>query len=366
MRLVSAPLAFGMGWRSWLWALSVSGLFACGSPEDEPLLDEDEWSGAAPDAALHDSGAPDARRNPPPRPDAGGADGAASNPGCARPSWGPARTFELTHGAFSGSGHPDAAVYVPSHFDPCKAQGAVVFFHGFKNCVANVIGSEPTACTAGQPVRQALGLSAALEATHANAILIAVELKYDQATGAPGALANEGGTLSLLSELYTEHLSPWFEHDVLVTDLDRIVLTSHSGGYTALARALDRGGLPNISEAVLFDSLYGEMAVYEDFTLGQLQRFDTNAPDPLRFGIVYTSGGGTADESRALASELEAALAAEDRADALIFDDTTGSLDDGALVAPIVIKHSSLSHDGVVAFYFGPFVAAAGFPNRGE
>ena len=347
-------------------ALAAVALVACGSPEDEPLGDDVADAAVEdPDEPVLDAGKPDARAKPP-APDAGKPDGGAVDPGCARADWGAARTFELAHGAFPDSGHPDVAVYVPKHFDPCKPQGAVVFFHGFKNCVANVIGSEPTVCTEGQPARSALGLIDDLEATNANAVLIAVELKYDQATGAPGALANDNGMLSLLDELYTEQLSPWFEHDVKVTDLDRVVLTSHSGGYTALARALDSGGLPNVTDAVLFDSLYGEMAAYEDFTLGQLERFDVNAAEPLRFGIVYTSGGGTDDDSRALAHEIQSALETEDREDALLFDDTTDTLDVGAYATPIVIKHSGLSHDGVVPYYFGLFVAAAGFPIRGE
>lgn len=348
---------------SWLLGIVLGGALACGAPEDDPLVDDDVAQ-TEPDASATTPPAPGPRdAGAEPRADSG-ADAATTDPRCPRADWGPARTFQLAHGAFPDSGHPDVAVHVPPGYDPCSPQGAVVFFHGFKNCVANVIGTEPTACTAGQPARSALGLAEDLDATDANAILIAVELTYDQATGTPGALAHANGLYDLLHELYTNHLSAWLEHGVTVAQLDRVVLSSHSGGYTALARSIDRGGLPNVTGIILLDSLYGEIATYEDFTLGQLERFDFETPDPLRFAMAYTSGGGTADESRALGQVLEDALEAEDRLDALLFDDSTDTLDDDAFDVPIVIKHSGLSHDGVVPYYFGRFVAASGFPAR--
>lgn len=345
----------------YLAAVALVGVVACGAAEDdEPLAGYDVVAPPGSAASAPEPSLPD--RPAPPR-DAD-VDAAPADPRCPRADWGPARTFQLVHGAFPDSGHPDVAVSVPAGHDPCSLQGAVVFFHGFKNCVANVIGDEPTPCTPGQPSRSALGLASALEASDANAILIAVELKYDQASGAPGALANAGGLYDLLDELYTEHLSAWFERDVAVVDLDRIVLASHSGGYVAVARALDRGGLPNVSGVMLFDSLYGELATYEDFTLGQLERFDLALPDSLRFAMAYTGGGGTAEESRALGQALESALEEQGRAEALRYDDTTATLDDDAFEIPLLVKRSALSHDGVVPYYFPRFVAASGFARR--
>lgn len=345
------------------WLVTIALCSACGAAEDDPRVDEesgDEIPGAA-SAEAPDPQPPSAR---PETPRDAAADAAPADLRCPRADWGPARTFELAHGAYPNSGHPDVAVHVPVGFDPCRPQGAVVFFHGFRNCVTNVIGNEPTVCTPGQPARSALQLADQLDATDANAVLIAVELKHDQATGAPGALANASGLYDLLDELYSEHLSAWLERDVAVVDLERVVLASHSGGYIALARALDRGALPNVSGVLLFDSLYGELATYEEYTLGQLERFDVATPDPLRFAMAYTSGGGTADESRSLGAEIEAALAREDRPEALLFDESTATLDNAAFEVPILVKHSGLSHDGVVPYYFGRFVATSGFPSR--
>lgn len=122
--------------------------------------------------------------------DAASPDAAASCPvfGVSSPL-----SFSLAHGAFPGSDHPDVVVHVPDGYDACRPQGAIVFFHGFNNCVVNVVGTVSTACTPGGPARTPLHLVEQLDAVHVNALLIAVELRYDLATGDPGALALDGG-----------------------------------------------------------------------------------------------------------------------------------------------------------------------------
>jgi hypothetical protein len=269
-------------------------------------------------------------------------------------------TFTLAHGAFPGSGHPDVAVHVPAGLDACAPVGAIVYFHGFDNCVLNTIGSTSGTCTPGGSVRTAHHLVEQLDAAHVNAILIAVEVAYDEASGATGALANDGGLSALLRELFDDHLSAMLGRPTSLDDLDRVLIASHSGGYTAVARALDRGHVPHVSEVMLFDSLYGEIPVYEAYTTGQLDRFDPSAAAPLRFAMVFTDGGGTDAHSRALASEIESGLGAIGHADWLLFDDTTATLETAAFDHPLIVKHSMLSHDGVVLYYFQRFVAAAG------
>lgn len=268
--------------------------------------------------------------------------------------------FGLAHGAFPTDGHPDVAVHVPAGYDACASRGAIVYFHGFHNCVENTIGSTPTECTPGAGVRTAHHLVEQLDAAHVNAMLIAVEVAYDQASGATGRLSEDGGLRALLDELFTDHLSSMLGRPTSVDDLDVVVLASHSGGYTAVARGLDRGQLPNVREVMLFDSLYGEIPVYEAFTTGQLARFDPTG-EGTRFAIVYTDGGGTDANSRALAGEIESGLGTLGHPEWMLFDDTTATLDAPAFAHPIVIKHSMLSHDGVVTYYFERFVSAVGF-----
>lgn len=291
------------------------------------------------------------------RPDAFAPDAATSCP-VTLPS---PLTFTLAHGAFPGSGHPDVAVHVPAGYDACAPQGAIVYFHGFHNCVLNTIGSVATECTPGAGARTAHHLVEQLDAAHVNAMLIAVEIAYDEASGATGALSNTNGLADLLNELFDAHLGAMLGRPTTLADLDRVVLASHSGGYTAVARALDRGNVPNVREVMLFDSLYGELAVYDDYTVNQLDRFDPAGAAPLRFALVYTDGGGTDANSRALGAEIASGLTSIGHPEWLLFDDTTATLDAPAFDHPLLVKHSMLSHDGVVLYYFQRFASAVGF-----
>lgn len=306
------------------------------------------------DAARIDAGPGDAGR------DASMEDVGADAGGRCPVTLPPTLTFELASGAFAGSGHPDVAVHVPPGYDACRPQGAIVYFHGFYNCVENAIGATDTPCTSGGPARVAHHLSEQLDAARVNSLLIAVEIAYDQASGNPGALATTGGLRALLDELFDDHLSAMLGRATHVSDLDRIVLASHSGGYTAVARGIDRGMLPRLDEVMLFDSLYGEIPTYEGYTVMQLSRFDPSGA-ALRFAMVFTDGGGTDIHSRALGADIESGLTALGHPEWLLFDDTTATLDAAAFTHPLVVKHSALSHDGVVLSYFQRFVAAAGF-----
>ncbi len=321
-----------------------------------------EDAGGAGDAGLHDAGSRDAGARDGGPSDAALDAGLPGDAGLACPVTLPSPlVFGLDHGAFPSDGHPDVAVHVPAGYDACATpQSAIVYFHGFHNCVVNAIGSTPTECTPGAGARTAHHLVEQLDAAHVNAMLIAVEVAYDQASGATGRLSEDGGLRALLDELFDGHLSPLLGRPTGVDDLDTIVLASHSGGYTAVARGLDRGNVPNVREVMLFDSLYGELPVYEAFTVDQLDRFDPAAADGLRFAVVYTDGGGTDARSRALAGEIAAGLDALGHADWLLFDDTTATLPEAALGTPLVLKHSMLTHDGVVLYYFERFVSAAG------
>jgi len=269
-------------------------------------------------------------------------------------------SFSLAHGAFPGSAHPDVAVHVPAGYDACARQGAVVYFHGFQNCVLNTIGSVDGACTPGGATRTAHHLIDQLDAAHVNAMLIAVEVAYDQSSSATGALANDDGLAALLDELFADHLSAMLGRPTAVADLDLVVLASHSGGYTAVADSLDHGHV-DAREVMLFDSLYGDIPTYEAFTTHQLSRFDPASASPLRFAMVYTDVGSTDANSRALGGEIESGLGTLGHPEWLLFDETTATLDAAAFTTPMIVKHSMLSHDGVVTYYFERFVAGAGF-----
>jgi hypothetical protein len=268
--------------------------------------------------------------------------------------------FNLRSAPFPSTEHPDVAVHVPEGFDGTLDPGVIVFFHGWENCVVNVLGNVDAACTPDGPVRDALHLAEQLDAARANAILVAVEGRFDVAAGDPGQLLVPGSFRELLHELLVEHLDDPLGCELDVDDLDRVVVASHSGGYQSVSAVLKVGQVP-IAEVVLLDSLYGEIGVFNDWIATSPARFDPLRDDALRWVNVYTCCGGTSDNSRAMAGGVWNALVAAGRDDAVYQDDTTATIAPLDLARPIVFKLTDLPHADVPKNWFRPLVEASGF-----
>jgi hypothetical protein len=273
--------------------------------------------------------------------------------------------FNLRSAPFPSTDHPDVAVHVPDGFDGTLAPGLVVFFHGFENCVTNVVGEDDGACSPDGPVRDALHLARQLDDAHVNAILVAVEGPYDVAAGDPGNLLVQGSFRELLHELIVEHLNERIGCELDVDDLTNVVLASHSGGYQATSAALRFGDVP-VRAVALFDSLYGEQPAFTDWITTNASRFDATRDDALRWLNVYTCCGGTSDNSRVMAGAIANALVGSGREDALTADDTVLPLSIELLEKPIVFKQTDLAHGDVPKTWFGAFLGAAGFAPRRE
>ena len=273
--------------------------------------------------------------------------------------------YNLRAAPFPGTGHPDVAVHVPRGFDTRGRIGLVVFFHGFDNCVANVIGPADSPCSPGGPARTALHLVAQLDAARVNAILVAVQLRFEQATGDPGQLTKAGDLRDLLHELLTEHLDAALVagggRAIDLADVERVVIGSHSGGYQAAAMAISVGSVAQIREVDLYDSLYGDTAQFDGWMKPAIARFDVAKPDALRFTDVYTTGGGTAANSRAMEARAKGWLDGVGLSASLYFDDTTATPTAADYGKPVVFKLSGLAHVDVPRYYFGRFLAVAGF-----
>jgi hypothetical protein len=271
-----------------------------------------------------------------------------------RPPLPDALYYELRSGAFPGSGHPDVAVHVPPGFDATKRPGAVVYFHGWNGCVAAALSSEDVPCTSGGAPRPAARLSAQVDEAHVNALLVAVELRYDMPTGEAGELAASGGMRELLRELLDEHLAEPLGCRLDVDELERVVVIAHSGGYQAAASALAFGDVPQITEVDLLDSYYGADDVFGAWALDAVARFDGSR----RFIDLYTCCGGTVERSRAMAQ----LLASEDGAETMVFDDDTdGEVDAAALAFPVVVKRAPAAHPDLPRTYVRALIEAAGF-----
>lgn len=336
-----------MRWAAVACALAASAATAC-SAEGEASVGGSIFVGVGEPSA--DAGAADSAR---PAPDAGHD--------ALPPALPPLLLFNLRAAPFPNSGHPDVAVHVPNGFDPWNHPGMLVFFHGFDNCVANVVGSTDTPCTPDAGARSAMHLIDQVDTSRVNAILVAVQLRYDQATGDPGQLTKAGDFHALLHELLTEHLTMLLGVPLDVPDFDPIVVGSHSGGYEAAAAVLQYGQVSQVREIDLYDSLYGETAVFDPWVQSNVMRFDPARADALRWMDVYTSSGGTAANSRAMASAAEGWFAEAGAPNDVLFDDTTDTLTPGAYAHPALFKLTSLAHADVPKYYFQQFARASFF-----
>ena len=216
-------------------------------------------------------------------------------------------------------------IALPSGYADNGDIGTVAHLHGHNATVAEVVST--------QYLREQFKLSAR------NAMLLVPQGPVEAADGDFGKLDLEGGFHDLLvdaqSILYRDGL-------VRQSGDAPAILTSHSGGYNAVANVLELGGVA-IDGVHLFDSLYRREDVYADFVRGG-----------GIFRSVYTSGGGTDDNNEALARQL-----AEE---GFVVSDDFG---DGALaMGPLTIAHSDASHGGTVSEdrAYGRWLAASGLP----
>lgn len=362
--------------RSLVLAAVASALLGCAGGFAMP--DATSPDGASEGGLAQDGGGPDAALDGAPASDAGlegsvdalppsDAVDAAQEAGptaCqgARPAGPSVLYYNLRSAPFPGGAYPDVGVHLPRGFDGTRRPGMLVFFHGFDNCVRNVLGNVDSPCVPGGAARVALHLVEQLDAARVNALLVAVEVEVDMQTGAPGALATDGNFHALLHELLTEHLDAELGCPGLdVEGFERVVLSSHSGGYQAVAAVLTHGRVPQVREVDLLDSLYGYRPVYDAWVRDQVRRFDPARADALRFVDVYTAGGGTLANSRAMAMDASAWLSAAGLSASLLDDDTTATLTAAQYAHNVLFKRSALAHSSVPQYYVQRLAAASGF-----
>lgn len=306
-----------VGLRTTLWAISVTA--ACSGGGDDAMLGPD--GGTTPDAP--------------------------TAPVCLDRATYP---MSIQAGAFPPSpDHPNVIVYVPQGFDASAPIDLVVFVHGFNNCIADVLGDDNIACTPGGPIRNAYHLATQLEATGKNALLVLPEVAFDQATGDPGQLGTAGGFRALLEETLATLPAP--AGPLALSQINRVIVSVHSGGYRAVASMITIGDV-RTDEVWLFDALYGDIMSYDAWIMSDLASFAQLA---RRFGDVYTSGGGTLSNSQAMADR--AAMWVDPST--IVDDRTTATWPDDTYHHGLLFKASALTHDDVPRYYFERFVATS-------
>jgi len=234
----------------------------------------------------------------------------------------------------------------------------VVYVHGFNNCVENIVGETSMACTPGGPKRNAFSLAAQLEQSGRNALLICPEVAFDQASGAAGKLATQGGLKAMLAETLAELPPPIGPIDL--AEHDQLIIATHSGGYVAAAAMATIGDV-RVDELWLFDSLYGRTSSFDSWVMGDIPSFATSMP-ARRFANVYTSGGGTYANSQAMADRAAGWVTGDPSV--LLDDRTTATLTDAEYQHGLIFKLSGLSHDDVPRKYFSRLLATSSLPAR--
>jgi hypothetical protein len=260
--------------------------------------------------------------------------------------------FSLAAGAFPPSpDHPNVIVRVPDRFDSAGPIDLVVYIHGFNNCITNILGDTNTACTPGGPARIATHLAAQLDASDRNALLVLPEVAYDMASSDPGTLGSDGGFRALLEETLATLPPPLGPRSL--ADVGRVMVASHSGGYSAVSSMITVGGV-DVDELWLFDSLYGFASRFDAWIEGDLPSFVAGT---RRFAAVYTGSGGTLDNTQAMADRAAEWVAANP--EALVDDRTTATWPDDTYHHGLLFKASALSHNGVPEYYFERMLATS-------
>jgi hypothetical protein len=240
--------------------------------------------------------------------------------------------FDMENGAFPNQ--TAAAVFVPRGYDPSKPLDLSIYFHGFGNCVENVLRDSDGRCRSGGPTHHSSHLAAQFEASGVNGVLVLPEIRREERTGDPGRFRQRGATAAFLHELLSVKLAPVLgARDI--GSIRNICLMGHSGAYTAMAAVIQAGDVAGqLRDVCLVDALYGNSSVFGGWIRGDASG--------RRLVDAYTNNAGTAANSVSLASSLRGALGAG----SFWWDDRDGA-DPQPQEIPrhgAVFKRSSLDH----------------------
>jgi hypothetical protein len=169
-------------------------------------------------------------------------------------------------------------VFIPKYFKAGKKTDVVVFFHGWSTTVDRVA--------------QVFQLIAQFDSAKRNAILVIPQGPKNAPDSYGGKLEREGGFKLFINEILTELKNRKITPSV---NSGNLVISGHSGAYRVMAHILLHGGLP-VQEVFLFDGLYGQIEKFGHWLTHTKGRFIN----------IYTTDGGTFQESKNLIMDLKA------------------------------------------------------------
>jgi hypothetical protein len=172
---------------------------------------------------------------------------------------------------------PSVRVFLPEGYRDRGAQDLVLHFHGWNTTVASTLATHL--------------YQQHVYASGSNTVLVVPQGPVDAPSGDFGKLMGRGGATRLLTEVL---VLLYREGKITHPVRGDLVVTSHSGGYQAVAASLDLNNQPpKITQIDLFDSIYGYEASFVLFVL---------TGGTLRSN--YSETGGTVDQNQTVAGYL--------------------------------------------------------------
>ncbi|MFH1525306.1 MAG: hypothetical protein ABIJ40_02420 [Bacteroidota bacterium] len=170
-------------------------------------------------------------------------------------------------------------VFIPQNFDRAKEVNYVLYFHGWRNNI-------DTALVQFNLIQQ-------FAESGVNAVFVLPEGPKNAPDSFGGKMEDKGGLQNLIGDAQNFLL----QNKIISSDkIGSITLSGHSGAYRAMAFSLMRGGLTDkIKNVILFDALYGQMEKFSHWISNYGGKFFN----------IYTSNGGTKDDSEALMEDLD-------------------------------------------------------------
>jgi hypothetical protein len=183
---------------------------------------------------------------------------------------------------FSAAEHyqdSDVALFVPKDFHAKGKVDFVVHFHGWNNTATNALPKYELVDQFSKSGR--------------NAILIVPQGPFNSPDSFGGKLEDAGGFKRFMDEAMDTLRQRGVIKD---SEIGRIILSGHSGGYEVISAIVAVGGLSDhVREVWLFDALYARTERFVTW-------FDNHKG---RFVDIYTEHGGTKEETQDLMAALQ-------------------------------------------------------------
>src|SRR6185312_3951523 len=177
--------------------------------------------------------------------------------------------------------YSDSSVIIitPKNFKAKKKIDMIFWFHGWGNNIDTAL--------------IAYGLSRQFAEADVNAVLVLAETAKNAPDSYGGKLEQKNTFEKLVKDVLQKLV-----HMHVISARDRagnVILAGHSGAYRVMANILQNGNIP-VNEVILFDALYADTDKFLNWLTADSNR---------RFINLYTSNGGTYDETKAMMQQVK-------------------------------------------------------------